>query len=69
MIIKKADLTTIPAAKKIFEEAENVMLPKGIYVREKATTVPLQNLLDHTTQRLGNVCLLKLAVNIPSFVK
>ena len=51
LTVKKSDLRTIPPVKKVFREAESVMLPEGIQVEEEVVFVPLQELLDHTTCR------------------
>ena len=50
--INKRDLSTIPPIKNIFKEAESVMLPNGMIAEEWVASIPLQNLFDHTAQRL-----------------
>ena len=49
--VKKTDFSTIPHMSKVFREAEENMLPKGMVAEEEAASIPLQNLLDHSIYR------------------
>ena len=52
-MVKKTNMVNFPTAEKIFRDANSMMLPKGIEVCEERATVPLQELLNHSTVRYG----------------
>ena len=54
--INQVNLSEIPPAQNVFQQAHIDMLPEGITTSGVVSYVPLQNLLDHSTKRYLCVC-------------
>ena len=54
--INQVNLSEIPPARNVFQQAHIDMLPEGITTSGVVSYVPLQNLLDHSTKRYLCVC-------------
>ena len=61
--INQVNLSEIPPAQNVFQQAHIDMLPEGITTSGVVSYVPLQNLLDHSTKRYLCVCVLILLYN------